>query len=421
MNMKRRDFLRQAMGVGITATIGSMTSSCTSLKISENTKKPNLVYIMVDEMPQRAWSLGDTEEIHTPNLERLAKEGLTFNQCVSNNPICVPHRAIQLTGLMSHQNGMRWNGSTCTNTGNFGLHPSNPSWAREFKKAGYKTGYVGKWHLYGQKKGTFTGQNGNPMEAEQVPPGKSRFGFDDLWAERYYLDRKSREKAYFDKNGKLVHWGEYPPAGMFETMFNFIDEHRNENFAVMCCPNKPHPPFGRPKPPQKWTDYYEKRFGKNGKNLELRKNVPPEYRTPTIKRKYSQFYAHISAIDELVGKLMDKLENLGIAEDTIVIFTSDHGELLRSHGERWKRWPWDESILVPFIIKWPGHIPPARKSDEVFSSIDIAPTLLGLSGIKISEKMQGTNMADYMKGKTDQTPPICTHHVHPPSQRKLYD
>ncbi len=402
--MKRRDFLRSAVGVSVAGGLGSFLSGCVPAEPSSAAKKPNIVYIMVDEMPQRAWSGGGTDQLYTPNLERLAKRGMAFRHCVSNNPICVPHRAIQLTGLHSHQNGMRWNSSRCTNTGNYGLHPSNPSWARELKKAGYRTGYVGKWHLYGDKDGTFTGLDGKPYEAKQVPEGEARFGFDDLWAERYYIDKKERIKGYFDENGQLVHWGDYPPAGMFATMFDFIDRYKDEPFAVMCCPNKPHPPFEKPAPPQKWVEFYRDRLGANGKNVQLRQNVPEEFRTDQTKWKHFYFYAHISAIDELVGQLLDKLDRLGLTEDTLVVFTSDHGELLNSHGKMHKRWPWDESVLVPFLVSRPGVIAEGRKSDEVFSSIDIAPTLLGLCGIEAPKEMQGMNLSGYIRGRNSDIP-----------------
>ncbi len=402
-NMKRRQFLKRTLGVGLSASVPALLSGCEQTQPAQKLRKPNLVYIMVDEMPQRAWSLGLSEQVHTPNLERLARGGMTFANCVSNNPICVPHRAIQLTGMMSHQNGMLWNASRCANTGNYGLHPSNPSWARQLKKAGYKTGYVGKWHLYNQEKGTFTGLDGKPMQAEQVPPGSARFGFDDLWAERYYIDRKKRIKGYFDEKGRLVHWGDYPPAGMFNTMFDFIDANSDEPFAVMCCPNKPHPPFSVPAPPKKWLDYYKDKLGSKGENVELRPNVPENDRTDKLKQNHLYFYAHISAIDELVGQLMTRLETLGIAENTIVIFTSDHGELLLSHGQMHKRWPWDESVLVPFIINWPAAVPKGRTSKEVFSSVDIAPTLLGLCGVQPDRQMQGIDFTNHIKGKSPAT------------------
>jgi arylsulfatase A-like enzyme len=355
----------------------------------ENAGRPNIVFIFSDEQSGWAWSgSGDPAPPYTPNLERLAAQGLVFDNCISNNPICVPARASLITGRFGHQNGIRWNDLSAP------LSTDNPSWTVELKRLGYKMGYVGKWHLY-PRAGSSRMEEGRRVLPDIVPPGPDRFGFDDAWIKAHDYIKRGFIR-YYDNEGHEVELPGYAPTYQMDQALGFIEEHKDEPFCVMLSWQPPHPPYNGA--PPEWEAYYQDR------RVELRPNVPGEYANEQLVAHYRGHFAHISALDTEMGRLLDRLEALGIADNTIVVYTSDHGDLLRSHGELWKRWPWDESIKVPFIIRWPGHIPQGQRSDLLLGTPDIGPTLLGLLGEPTPLEMQGLGMSEGVLGRSYEGP-----------------
>ena len=133
--------------------------------------------------------------------------------------------------------------------------------------------------------------------------------------------------------------------------------------------------------------------------VKLRSNVPKDADTRRLRMNHTGYFSHISALDEEIGRLMKKLAQLGIADHTIVCYSSDHGDMLGSFGLSNKNKPWEESINVPFVIRWPGVIPAGKPLDTIFSTVDIAPTLLALAGEPVPARMQGADISDILKGK----------------------
>jgi arylsulfatase A-like enzyme len=341
-------------------------------------RRPNLVFVFSDEQAGWAWSKsGEPSIVQTPNLERLAQEGLLLSNCISNNPICVPARASLLTGRFGHQNGIRWNDLSRP------LSTENPAWTVELKKQGYAMGYVGKWHLY-PRAGRSRVEDGVRVPPAIVPAGPDRFGFDDCWAKAHdYIERGFIR--YYDDDGQEVELEGYAPTHQMDQTLAFIEAYKDRPFCVMLSWQPPHPPYNGA--PKKWEDAYVDR------PVALRPNVPPEYADQRLESHYRGSFAHISALDEEMGRLLRELDELGLADNTIVIYTSDHGDLLRSHGELWKRWPWEESIVVPFIVRWPSHIPAGRRADTLVGTVDIGPTILALLGLDIPAEMQGQDLS----------------------------
>ena len=352
-------------------------------------RRPNIVYLFTDQQAWYQWSLGGAPEIKTPNLDRLARGGVYLDNALSSNPICCPFRACFVSGQFSQHNGILWNYTTSPFTGQGGLRPDGPSWAKTLRDAGYKTGYVGKWHLYPEYSGAKTNSTTDkPTNFLQVPP-EFRYGF-DWWRNSFdYGDYYATK--YFDDQGVVRTLEGYAPAAQINQAIEFIEANQRNPFAVVVSFLPPHPPYGGA--PKKWLDYYRKQ------KLPNRPNVPEDLRKQYQERELPLLSAQISAMDEAFGALLDKLDALGLAADTIVVWSSDHGNMLGSHTATNKRCVWDESIKIPFIVRWPAGIPGgARKLDTLLSAWDIGPTLLGLCDLKPDPRMDGLDLSRVLRG-----------------------
>ena len=382
----RRNFLRLAALAPLSALHAADTKPA---------KRPNIVYLFTDQQPWYQWSLGGAPEIKTPNLERLARDGVYFDNALSNNPICCPFRACFVSGQFSQRNGILWNYTTSPFTGQRGLRPDGPSWAKVLREAGYKTGYVGKWHLYpeysGAKVDPITNQ---PTDFLQVPP-EYRYGF-DWWRNSYDYTNYYATK-FFDDRSTLRTLEGYAPAAQIKQAMEFIEANRKDPFAIVVSFLPPHPPYGGA--PKKWGDYYSKQ------KLPNRPNVPEDLQRQYQSRELPLLAAQISAMDEALGGLLDKLDTLGLTDDTIVVWSSDHGNMLGSHSATNKRCVWDESIKIPFIVRWPNGISGgARKLDTLLSAWDIGPTLLGLCGLKPDPRMDGLDLSHVLRNQPGPEP-----------------
>jgi arylsulfatase A-like enzyme len=357
-------------GVGHDAT-GSLASAV----------YPNIVYVFGDQHRNCSWPGGGTAQIQTPNLETLAGQGVVLTNCISNFPLCSPHRASLLTGRFPQAHTITRNIATTTMDP---LPATEPSIARALRNAGYATGHVGKWHLYpGAQTGTL------------VPPGDHRHGFDDYWRACHNNSHRYDTRTYDDEGVEVVLPG-YAPESQMDMVMDFIQEHASEPFCIFLSWHPPHPPFTEA--PSRFEDLYPI------DQIEVRPNVPEHLVTLTLRQKYRGYYAHISALDEEIGRLMDKLDQLGIADNTIVVYSSDHGEMLSSLGYQAKTKPWEESINVPFVIRWPAGIPGNRQLDTLFSTVDVTPTLLSLAGVPVPARMQGLDLSHVLRGQAGSEP-----------------
>ncbi len=329
--------------------------------------KPNIVFIMADQMRGSAMGKGN-EEVYTPNLDKLAKEGTLFTRAVSNTPVCSPVRASIITGLhtLSHESV----------NNDKALRTDVRTLGHSLNEAGYKCGYIGKWHMDCADRGVF------------VPPGPRRQGFDDFWAS-YNCNHRYFEGYYYLNDSPEPIWIDgYEPFEQTKIAIGYLkNKSKNkEPFCLFLSYGPPHCPYDEV--PQKYKDMY-----------------PPEKIQPRPNasnnidfNKVSGYYGHITALDECVGNLLDGIDEFGLKDNTLVIFTSDHGDMLYSQDRGWKCKPWRESIIVPFIARWPGHIPSNRVSNGLFSHVDIMPTLLSVAGASIPNDVQGEDMSELLKG-----------------------
>lgn len=377
--MNRREFVKGA-AVASTAAVIPLPSTAWG---KTSRKQPNVLYVFSDQ--HRAQSLPDEpfSQAIAPALDRFRRENLSMDACISNYPLCAPHRGILVSGLYPCQSRLTRNAQT--------LEPVVPGLGDTFQKAGYHTGYVGKWHLY-------------HGERLFVPKGPYRFGFEDwhAWANT----NKHYDGVTFDQEtGERIVMPGYQPTCMTNQALEFINKQKGAEkpWLLVLSWNPPHPPFD---PPAADRDLYSKASLRLCPNVrlsapadKLARPYPALESFETLRDAEQGYYGAITAIDKEFARLLKALDDNGIANDTIVVYTSDHGEMMGSHGHMAKQMPHEESCRVPFFIRLPGMKGRGKTSDSLFSSVDIYPTLCGLAGIPIPKHCSGQNYASLMRGE----------------------
>jgi arylsulfatase A-like enzyme len=375
--MNRRSFLGAGIGAGFAAPL-----------LAQRTRRPNIIWYMPDQWRGQALgSMGDPNAV-TPNLDRMAKNGLQFTNTIANSPVCCPARAILQTGQYVHRNGMTAN--------DLRLRESHTTMAKVLNAAGYKTAFIGKWHL-----------DGGPRMPGFIPPGPRRQGF-QYWAANS-CSHDHFKATYFRDDPTPRPMGKYEAEGWTDLAIEFLDSHKNSNqpFFLMVAPGPPHDPYGAPAE-------YEKRF--DPAKLQL----PPNYQggAPRVpgRSAIAKYYAACTAIDDQMGRLLRELEQRNLAEDTATIFFSDHGDMLGSHGLRLKRKPHEESIRVPGIVHYPRAIKQGRVEKGLFSHVDLPATTLGLCGVKTPASFQGRDLSSTVLGRKQGTQPDVLCQIFGPYQ-----
>jgi len=315
--------------------------------------------------------MGDPD-VRTPNLDALASQGILFRNTFANTPVCCPARALILTGKYAHKNGMVAN--------DLRLRELETTIAELLAAQGYHTGFIGKWHL-----------DGGRRLPGFVPPGPRRQGF-RFWAANE-CDHRHFRPTYFRDTDQPITEERFEPGVWTDLAIEFLKQVGTDPFFLVVAMGPPHDPYGAP---ERFMKLYDPT------KLTMRANWV-EGVTGAGRKELAAYYAAITAVDEQVGRLMRALDELGRAQDTIVLFTSDHGDMLGAHGQHLKRKPWEESIRVPGIVRYPAKVKPGR-TGALLSHVDLAPTLLALCGLPIPEEMQGTDLSPVVLGTTDRGP-----------------
>ncbi len=329
----------------------------------------------------RGSSLGHVgeEPVFTPNLDAFAGQGVRFTRAVANAPLCCPMRASLITGQHPLTHGVVGN--------DIRLREDSPSIAKSLSSAGYRTGYVGKWHLDGPDRSCFT------------PPGPRRQGFRH-WAacncnHNYYA-------AYYYRDDPQPVWVDgYEPTAQTDLAIKFLEgaSRGDQPWCLFLSWGAPHCPYDQA--PEEFLRLYDPR------SLKPRANAV----NPRLDIT-AGYYAHISALDHEFGRLMASLDRLGLAENTLVIFTSDHGDMLFSHDRGWKSKPWRESVIVPFIARWPDAIPEGVTEDAPFGLVNTMPTLLSICGVEAPPEVEGGALPQMVLAQDGERPhstPIYFH------------
>lgn len=337
---------------------------------------PNLLFVFADQMRGMDMACAGNPGVLTPSLDRLAAEGTHFSRAYANCPVCTPSRGTILTGRypLSHR----------AVANDLPLPEDERTIAEVLRQAGYRTGYVGKWHLDGVPRDRFT------------PPGPRRQGF-DFWAawncSHAYFDAK-----VFRDSPQPVPLAGYEPVGHTDLALEFLGRDDPRPFCLFVSWGPPHAPYHQV--PQRYKGLYRP------ERLTIRPNVrdePPDGLRPPSQdfdpRVLADYYAHITALDEQLGRLLAATDELGLTENTLVVFASDHGDMLWSQGSVKKEQPWEESVRIPLLVRWPGRVPAGHCSQALASTVDLAPTLLGLMGVEPLSSMEGADLSETVLGR----------------------
>ncbi len=353
--MNRRQLLRAAGAL-------APASAWAGLAGPRLQRRPNVLLVLADQYPAYATGYAGDSHARTPNFDRLARQGARFTNAVSNCPVCTPYRAMLQTG--------RWPLATGMIANDVRLPEAEYTLGEAFGAAGYRTGYIGKWHLDGPDRAGFT------------PPGPRRQGY-DFWAVNNCSHNYTNTFYYRDTPARVPVKG-YEPIVQTGLAREFITARdRNKPFFLQLSWGPPHPPY-RLIPE------------------ELRIFRPEQMRTRANMEQpnrefLADFYSHIAALDTEMGKLLALLEREGMAEDTIVLFTSDHGDMLGSHG-KWDKQIWyEESINVPFVLRYPRRVSAGLAPQTLVDVVDVMPTLLSLAGLPVPASVQGQDRSGALK------------------------
>ena len=406
--VRRMDFFT---GIIIMSIVVGMFSFVKRPVTTQKTVPPNLLIILVDQWTGHALGFENQEPVLTPNLDALSKESLVLKQMVSNYPVCSPARAMLMTGKYPLKNHVYTNVNSSSAPYGVELSKDAVCWSDVLKANGYSNGYIGKWHLDSPHEPYIPTSNniGKVAWNEWTPPDR-RHGFDywyaygtyDVHSHPMYWDTKAPRDSFHYVN----EWGPEHEAKKALSFFrNANGEYRTKGkpFSLVVSMNPPHSEYKTV--PEKYYDLY--------------KNIPMEtfLKDPDIpaagtemgdfyRDNIKYYYANMTGVDEQVGVILQGLKDNRFDDNTIVVFMADHGNNLGKHDEISKNNIYEESLSIPFIIYWKGHIIPRIDNEFLGSIPDLYPTFLELMGLKksIPNGLDGTSYADYFKNGKGKKP-----------------
>lgn len=399
--MNNKAFLTFALLVTI------IFSSC------QKSEHPNLLFVFPDQMRASTLAFNDKEPTITPNLDRFASEGLVISNAVSNSPVCSPYRAQLMTGKYPISNGVVSNTTSKMAPLDIQLKQDERCWSDILKDKGYSLGYIGKWHLdYPHEPYIDCANNRSDTKWNEWCPPERRHSFDYWYAYDTY-DYHMRP-MYWDTHAArnefhyVDQWGPEHEADMaLKYLANENGEYRDSNkpFALVVSMNPPHMPYNQ------LPDKYVRMYDGMEKEIQELINSPS---VPDSSDRWGKYYrkniknqlAMVTGVDEQFGRILQGLKDNGLEDNTIVVFTSDHGDNLGKHGKISKTNPYEETMNTPFIIRWPDKIKARHDSKLLLSVPDIYPTLLDLMGYKntLPDGVEGSSYANYFLTGEGETP-----------------
>lgn len=350
--------------------------------------RPNVVVLFPDQLRAASLPLYGETYIETPNIDRLAAEGVQLTNAISNCPVCTPARAMLVTGRHPQTTGHLINTTRTRH--------SEISIADTFAHHGYRTGWVGKWHLH---TGLWPALDRLPMQPDWVPEGRDRLGFD-------YWRAYNQHMVYFDGfvhkgDWNYERWDGYETEGLLNYAFEFIDEPSDDPFLLFLSPHPPHYTPGEFAPAECYEGLPDR--------FDFPENVGTRWGDETHEM-YRHYLAMIRAVDTMVGKMLDHLDETGMADNTIVLLASDHGTQGGAHDVHpWlKKHPYEESIHIPGVVRYPGVIDAGSITDELFGMPDFFPTLCGLAGVPVPQSVEGRDLSGCLRPGLAGAPPPAT-------------
>lgn len=364
--------------------------------MSTQKKQPNLIYVFADQLRYQSCGFAGDNKAHTPNIDQFAAESVSFSNAVSGYPVCGPYRNSLFTGKYPSSTGMVINELRCM--------PDPDALGHVLTRNGYESAYIGKWHLYGRH-----------HEEQFVPPGAYRLGFDGYFAANNF-HHHYYNGFYYTEDGERQEMNGYEPDIQTDMAIDYLQNRQDSKpFALILSYGTPHDPW-------EWDNCSEV-------DNALFRNVsfpePPNYKDASAdvywgplmtsewflnhwkpnREQYLQvYYAMTANLDRNFGRLLQAIRDQGLEQDTVIVFTSDHGEMFGAQGRIAKKIFYEEAIKVPFLVHWKGTTPEGHVSDACLNVPDIMPTLLDLMGLSIPESIEGASLSAQVLGKEGPEP-----------------
>lgn len=389
----------------------AVSSVSSTIALAKPAARPNILFIMSDDHGYQAMSCYGSRVNETPNLDRLAKEGMRFDRCFVTNSICGPSRAVILTGKYSHLNGFVRNGNT--------FNGDQQNVAKLLKKTGYQTAVVGKWHLKTEPTGfdywhILIGQGPYYNPRMKTPDGIVRhtgYTTDIITDEAldWLQNKRDAEKPFFMLYQHKAPHRNWQPGPKYLTKYDgqtipepetLWDDYSGRGSAAKqqkmsiakdLSPNdlKLNTPRGlTPEQLAVWKKAYDP---KNKAFQEA--NLTGEDRVRWMYQRYVKDYLRcVAAVDDNVGRVLDYLDESGLAENTVVVYTSDQGWYLGEHGWYDKRWMYEESFRTPLLVRWPAKVKAGSVNADLTMNLDFAQTFLDIAGADQPDDMQGRSL-----------------------------
>lgn len=389
-------FLLLLISLGSSFILGCSQSETVSDFPEQPVQRPNIIFVMTDDHTHHQMSLTGKAFIKTPNLDRLAEEGVWFKNAFCTNSLCAPARATILTGCLSNVNGIMGNSESKDRIER--LDPDLPTFPLLLKEAGYQTGIVGKWHLPHDPRG---------FDYSCILPGQG---------------------LYFDpdmiENGERKKFEGYVTDIITDKALEYLEGLNGEDpFCLIYQHKGPHRPFA-PAPrhedllsedlphPETFNDDYETRLvaGKAA-DMKFEQSIARDYgdifgdMTEEEKKEWifqrfvKDHNRSVVSIDEGLGRVLDYLDENGLTENTLIIYTTDNGFYLGEYGWYDKRFMYEPSLRIPFLMRYPAQVRAGQVEERMLMNIDVAPTILDFAGIEVPEVMQGESLKPLVTGK----------------------
>lgn len=334
-------------------------------------KQPNVIFILTDQWRASALGYAGNDVVKTPELDKFAQSAVNFSNAVSVCPVCTPYRASLLTGKYPTSTGMFLN--------DLYLPSEELCMAEIFKQANYNTAYLGKWHLDGHGR------------KENVEPER-RQGF-DFWKGSECDHNYPKEHYYANNDPEIKYWDGYSTSAISKEAQSYMEENANNKNPFLLFVSIATPHFPHHTAPEEYMEMY------TTDKLKLEANVTVEMQEWALK-ELQGYYAHCTATDKAIGEIIEKAKELGIYDNSIIVFTSDHGEMMGAHGYRpfMKHQAYAESSEIPFLISYPNmENNKGMVAEAPITTPDILPSLLAMCDIKIPENIEGYDLSEIVK------------------------
>lgn len=407
----RRDLIKLlgagALGLGVGGVHAQAKPGSGKAPAKARKGAPNIIFIMTDDQSQDALGIYGNKILKTPNMDRIGNEGIRFDKSFVTTSVCAPSRASYLTGLYAHSHGVTSNGEEPGWYDQMGLRPDQVTYPMLLRQAGYHTAVVGKWHLKSLPRGfdhwaILRGQGSyfDPQFIVNDAPVRFRGHTDDVIGDQAmaYLRRRPKDQPF------CLCYQFKAPHGPWEPDPRFYDAFKDVEIPLP-------PGFGEPRPedaPEAFSkttqeiadmgDFFHKA---ERRPPQVDRDLPEDERLHEVFQAFVRnYYRVLLGVDENVGRVLDFLDKEGLAENTIVVYTSDNGFFLGEHGFYDKRMMLEPSIRVPMLLRWPRRIKAGQVDDEdMVLNIDVAPTLLDLAGVTPPDWMQGRSWKPLLEGR----------------------